>query len=122
MKQLDPYHSTPNPHLLRQSKSYARLNSYYPQKSLNGLNQTGYVPISSAMRHQDNHHAKFLLDELTCLANALNQLITETQSKTGISDVDHPRYPSLAKEASRRRDNLLATVSFLQTQVERHLT
>lgn len=48
----------------------------------------------------------------------LNQQIEAEQQRSGISDVNHFAYPTFAKAALGRRDNLAASIEGLKLQLE----
>ena len=48
----------------------------------------------------------------------LEQQIVAEQERTGISDVAHFAYPTFAKAAMQRRDNLRASINELKAQLE----
>ena len=53
------------------------------------------------------------------MASDLEQQVKSEQERAGISDVTHFAYPTFAKAALQRRDNLQASIDGLQGQLER---
>ena len=51
--------------------------------------------------------------------NLLNSDIKEEEARTTIRDLANPFYPILTRNLRSRRDNLLATIAVLRTQLER---
>ncbi len=52
------------------------------------------------------------------MANDLNRQIDDEESKAGITDIGHFAYPTFAKAARERRDNLLASANELTEQLD----
>ncbi len=53
------------------------------------------------------------------LANDLDQQIKIEQQTSGISDVNHFAYPTFARAAMSRRDNLKSSIADLEKRLER---
>jgi hypothetical protein len=60
-----------------------------------------------------------LIDDLERRVNLLNSDIKEEEARTTIRDLANPFYPILTRNLRSRRDNLLATIAILRTQLER---
>ncbi len=56
--------------------------------------------------------------EFTRMANELDEQIVAEQERAGIDDITHFAYPTFAKAARQRRDNLLVSVHDLDEQLE----
>ena len=52
------------------------------------------------------------------MARELDEQILIEQQKSGIEDVNHYAYPTFAKAAIQRRDNLNTSISELQAQMD----
>lgn len=52
------------------------------------------------------------------MASELDQQILSEQERTGISDITHFAYPTFAKAAMQRRDNLLASAHDLKDKLQ----
>lgn len=59
-----------------------------------------------------------MIAEFERMANELDQQIAAEQQKAGIHDVTHFAYPTFAKAAMVRRDNLLTSADGLRGQLE----
>ncbi|MES2907351.1 MAG: flagellar export protein FliJ [Pseudomonadota bacterium] len=59
-----------------------------------------------------------MIAEFERMANELDQQIASEQQKAGIHDVTHFAYPTFAKAAMVRRDNLLQSADGLRGQLE----
>ena len=60
-----------------------------------------------------------MVDEFRRMMAELDRQIEIEQEKAGISDVTHFAYPTFAKAARTRRDNLQTSIDDLQVQLER---
>ena len=58
-----------------------------------------------------------MIAEFHRMADDLDHQISEEESKAGISDVAHFAYPTFARAAAQRRDNLMNSVSELDGQL-----
>ena len=58
-----------------------------------------------------------MIAEFERMAKELNDQILSEQEKSGIHDAGHFAYPTFAKAASQRRDNLTASASELKGQL-----
>jgi flagellar export protein FliJ len=58
-----------------------------------------------------------MIAEFERMARELNDQIVAEQERSGIRDVGHFAYPTFAKAAIQRRDNLLASVEDLKGQL-----
>ncbi len=52
------------------------------------------------------------------MADDLQRQIDVEEQRSGIKDVNHFAYPTFAKSAIRRRDNLLSSIADLETRLE----
>lgn len=59
-----------------------------------------------------------MIDDFRQMVTNLDQQIISEQEKTGISDVNHFAYPTFAKAAIQRRDNLMVSVEELEGRLE----
>ena len=58
-----------------------------------------------------------MIAEFERMARDLNDQVVAEQERSGIKDVGHFAYPTFAKAAMQRRDNLLASVEELKGQL-----
>lgn len=61
---------------------------------------------------------ELMIAEFEKMARDLEEQIKIEQERSGIRDQNHFAYPTFAKAASQRRDNLRASAQELQTQLE----
>lgn len=59
-----------------------------------------------------------MIDEFKRMARELDEQIVAEQQRVGITDVTHFAYPTFAKAAAQRRDNLLDSANELGGQLE----
>lgn len=59
-----------------------------------------------------------MMDDFQRMADELDQQIVDEQEKAGIHDVAHFAYPTFAKAAMQRRDNLQVSIDDLNAQME----
>jgi len=59
-----------------------------------------------------------MMAEFERMAKELDDQIVSEQERVGISDITHFAYPTFAKAARTRRDNLLASLEDLRPQLE----
>lgn len=59
-----------------------------------------------------------MVDEFKRMARELDDQIAAEQQRVGITDVGHFAYPTFAKAAAQRRDNLLNSAEELTDQLE----
>jgi len=59
-----------------------------------------------------------MVAEFERMSNELEREITSEQAKAGISDPGHFAYPTYAKAAIQRRDNISRSINDLKTQLE----
>lgn len=59
-----------------------------------------------------------MLGEFTRIAAELDREIANEEKRAGISDPRHFAYPTYARAASARRDNLKRSIAELSTQIE----
>ena len=58
-----------------------------------------------------------LIGDFNQMANDLDRQIAIEQERAGVSDTNHYAYPTFAKAAIQRRDNLLASAADLQAKL-----
>ncbi len=58
-----------------------------------------------------------MIAEFERMARELNDQVTAEQDRSGIHDTAHFAYPTFAKAAMQRRDNLLASIAELSEQL-----
>ena len=58
-----------------------------------------------------------MIREFDGMANDLDRQIAIEQERAGVSDTNHYAYPTFAKAAIQRRDNLLASVADLEAKL-----
>jgi flagellar FliJ protein len=58
-----------------------------------------------------------MVAEFERMARELNDQVTAEQDRSGIHDTNHFAYPTFAKAAMQRRDNLLASIAELNEQL-----
>ena len=58
-----------------------------------------------------------LIGDFNQMANDLDRQIAIEQERAGVSDTNHYAYPTFAKAAIQRRDNLLASAADLETKL-----
>ena len=58
-----------------------------------------------------------LVNDLRRQVQLLDADIQDDEKRTGISDVSNTAYPILARNLRTRRDNLLATITILESQM-----
>jgi multidrug resistance efflux pump len=58
-----------------------------------------------------------MIAEFDRMAKELNEQVVAEQERTGIRDAGHFAYPTFAKAATQRRDNLTASEKSLQDQL-----
>lgn len=61
---------------------------------------------------------EIMINEFRRMATDLDRQIEAEQESAGVSDVNHYAYPTFAKAAIQRRDNLLASVGELEAKLE----
>lgn len=59
-----------------------------------------------------------MIGEFNTMAADLDRQIAIEQERAGVSDVNHYAYPTFAKAAIQRRDNLATSVAGLETKLE----
>jgi len=72
----------------------------------------------------DEHRQKVsdieaMIDDFKGMAADLERQIEVEQERAGVSDVNHYAYPTFAKAAIQRRDNLTASIKDLETKLEK---
>ncbi|MGD9543568.1 MAG: flagellar export protein FliJ [Methylocystis sp.] len=59
-----------------------------------------------------------MIAEFTRMANELEREIGHEEQRANITDLNHFAYPTYARAARGRRDNIVASISELRTQLE----
>lgn len=72
----------------------------------------------------DEHRQKVsdieaMINDFKQIAADLERQIEVEQERAGVSDVNHYAYPTFAKAAIQRRDNLAASISELEAKLEK---
>lgn len=70
-------------------------------------------------RHKQVNQLEAMIAEFERMASELDAQIQNEERKSGIKDINHFAYPTFAKAARTRRDNLFNSIKDLQTQKER---
>jgi flagellar protein FliJ len=70
-------------------------------------------------KRQQVNDLEMMIADFRRLANDLDQQIKIEQQACGITDVNHFAYPTFARAAMNRRDNLRASVQELEKRLER---
>lgn len=71
----------------------------------------------------DEHQQKVgdieaMINDFTQMATDLERQIEVEQERAGVSDVNHYSYPTFAKAAIQRRENLMASIGDLELKLE----
>ncbi|MBO6639768.1 MAG: flagellar export protein FliJ [Roseitalea sp.] len=67
-------------------------------------------------KHRQVNQLETMIAEFERMAGELDVQIQTEEKKSGITDVDHFAYPTFAKAARTRRDNLFNSIKDLQSQ------
>jgi flagellar protein FliJ len=70
-------------------------------------------------KRQQVNDLEMMIADFRRMAGELDQQIKIEQQACGISDVNHFAYPTFARAASNRRDNLQASIQDLEKRLER---
>lgn len=70
-------------------------------------------------KRQQVNDLEMMIADFRRMANDLDQQIKIEQQTSGISDVNHFAYPTFARAAMNRRDNLRSSVAELEKRLER---
>lgn len=70
-------------------------------------------------KRQQVNDLEMMISDFRRLANDLDQQIKIEQQACGISDVNHFAYPTFARAAMNRRDNLKSSILELEKRLER---
>lgn len=70
-------------------------------------------------KRQQVSDLEIMIGDFERLANELDQQIKIEQQASGISDVTHFAYPTFARSAITRRDNLRSSIAELQKRLEK---
>lgn len=69
-------------------------------------------------KHRQVNQLDTMLSEFERMAGELDMQIAHEEKKSGITDTGHFAYPTFAKAARERRDNLYNSIADLQSQKE----
>lgn len=69
-------------------------------------------------RHKQVNQLEAMISEFERMASELDVQIHSEEKKSGITDVSHFAYPTFAKAARTRRDNLFNSINDLRIQKE----
>lgn len=69
-------------------------------------------------KHRQVNQLETMISEFERMAGELDVQIANEEKKSGITDISHFAYPTFAKAARTRRDNLYNSIKDLQTQKE----
>ncbi|MEQ8401799.1 MAG: flagellar FliJ family protein [Roseitalea porphyridii] len=69
-------------------------------------------------RHKQVNQLEAMISEFERMASELDVQIHNEEKKSGITDVSHFAYPTFAKAARTRRDNLFNSINDLRIQKE----
>ncbi len=83
------------------------------------INSTQNQRFEYEERRQQVNDLEMMIADFRRMANDLDQQIKIEQQTSGISDVNHFAYPTFARAAINRRDNLKSSVSELEKRLER---
>jgi flagellar protein FliJ len=70
-------------------------------------------------KRQQVNDLEMMIADFRRMANDLDQQIKIEQQASGISDVNHFAYPTFARAAITRRDNLKSSISELEKRLDR---
>ncbi len=70
-------------------------------------------------KRQQVNDLEMMIGDFRRMAGDLDQQIKIEQQTSGISDVNHFAYPTFARAAISRRDNLRASIAELEKRLER---
>jgi flagellar export protein FliJ len=59
-----------------------------------------------------------MIADFEAMANDLDLQVKSEQQKAGVDDINHYAYPTFAKAAVQRRDNLMISIADLQTKLD----
>lgn len=80
-------------------------------------NLTRLVRFKVTEKRRQVEQLDMMLREFERMANELDLQISNEEKRSGITDVNHFAYPTFAKAARTRRDNLVDSVRDLRTQM-----
>ncbi len=83
------------------------------------INSTQNQRFEYEEKRQQVNDIEMMIADFRRLANDLDQQIKVEQQASGITDVNHFAYPTFARAAINRRDNLRSSVSELEKRLER---
>ena len=59
-----------------------------------------------------------MIDDFKAMADDLDRQVKSEQQRAGVDDINHYAYPSFAKAAVQRRDNLMISIADLETKLD----
>ena len=59
-----------------------------------------------------------MIDDFKAMADDLDNQVKSEQQRAGVDDVNHYAYPTFAKAAVQRRDNLMISIADLEAKME----
>src|SRR5271157_5841057 len=83
------------------------------------INNTQNQRFEYEEKRQQVNDLEMMIADFRRMANDLDQQIKIEQQTSGISDVNHFAYPTFARAAISRRDNLKASIVELEKRLER---
>lgn len=69
-------------------------------------------------KHRQVMQLETMINEFQRMADELDKQIDAEERKSGITDIDNFAYPTFAKAARTRRDNLFGSIDDLRTQMK----
>lgn len=69
-------------------------------------------------KHRQVMQLETMINEFQRMADELNKQIESEERKSGITDINNFAYPTFAKAARTRRDNLFGSIDDLKTQMQ----
>src|SRR5271165_6248075 len=83
------------------------------------INNTQNQRFEYEEKRQQVNDLEMMIADFRRMANDLDQQIKIEQQTSGISDVNHFAYPTFARAAINRRDNLRSSVAELEKRLDR---
>jgi len=86
---------------------------------IEAVNSTQNQRFEYEEKRQQVNDLELMIADFRRMANDLDQQIKIEQQTSGISDVNHFAYPTFARAAMTRRDNLRSSVAELERRLDR---
>jgi len=86
---------------------------------IESVNSTQNQRFEYEEKRQQVNDIEMMIADFRRMANDLEQQIKIEQQSSGISDVNHFAYPTFARAAMTRRDNLKSSVAELEKRLDR---